>query len=433
MLDLRFVRNNIDLVKEKLLQRGSDLSLDEFIAADGERRKIIQDVEDLRNRRNLVSREVGSLKKEGQKAEHLMEEMKVVNDRIKEMEVFLEEKESFLSEIMLSIPNIPHPGVPIGKDSSDNPVAKRWGDIRQFGFEPRPHWDIGEELDILDFERGAKISGARFTLYKGLGAQLERALINFMLDLHTSRHHYTEVWPPFIVNDTSMTATGQLPKFKEDLFKLEGRDYYLIPTAEVPVTNIHRGEVLEEKEFPKRYVAYSACFRAEAGSYGKDTRGLIRQHQFNKVELVKFTTPETSYAELENLLLDAEEVLQQLGLPYQVVELCTGDLGFSAAKTYDIEVWLPGQGTFREISSCSNFEDFQSRRGNIRFRRSGKTKTELVHTLNGSGVAVGRTVVAILENYQQEDGSVVIPPVLRPYLMGKARIEKSTGPLPGHE
>jgi seryl-tRNA synthetase len=425
MLDLKFVRNNIDLLKEKLLQRGSDLSLDEFIAVDGERRKIIQDVEDLRNRRNLVSKEVGRLKKEGQKAEHLMEEMRVVNDRIKEMETVLEEKETALSAIILSVPNIPHPGVPIGKDSSDNPVAKRWGDIRQFDFEPRSHWDIGEELDILDFERGAKISGARFTLYKGLGAQLERALINFMLDLHASRHHYTEVWPPFIVNDTSMTATGQLPKFKEDLFKLEGRDYYLIPTAEVPVTNIHRDEVLEEKELPKRYVAYSACFRAEAGSYGKDTRGLIRQHQFNKVELVKFTTPETSYLELETLLLDAEEVLQQLGLPYQVIELCTGDLGFSAAKTYDIEVWLPGQGTFREISSCSNFEDFQSRRGNIRFRRSGKTKTELVHTLNGSGVAVGRTVVAILENYQQADGSVVIPPVLRPYLMGKARIEKS--------
>ncbi|MDO9462565.1 MAG: serine--tRNA ligase [Deltaproteobacteria bacterium] len=425
MLDLKFVRNNIDLLKEKLLQRGSDLSLDEFIAVDGERRKIIQDVEDLRNRRNLVSKKVGRLKKEGQKAEHLMEEMRVVNDRIKKMETVLEEKESALSAIILSVPNIPHPGVPIGKDSSDNPVAKRWGDIRQFDFEPRSHWDIGEELDILDFERGAKISGARFTLYKGLGAQLERALINFMLDLHSSRHHYTEVWPPFIVNDTSMTATGQLPKFKEDLFKLEGRDYYLIPTAEVPVTNIHRDEVLEEKELPKRYVAYSACFRAEAGSYGKDTRGLIRQHQFNKVELVKFTTPETSYLELETLLLDAEEVLQQLGLPYQVIELCTGDLGFSAAKTYDIEVWLPGQGTFREISSCSNFEDFQARRANIRFRRSGKTKTELVHTLNGSGVAVGRTVVAILENYQQADGSVVIPPVLRPYLMGKARIEKS--------
>jgi len=425
MLDLKFVRNNIDLVNEKLLQRGSELSLDKFIAVDGERRKIIQDVEDLRNRRNLVSREVGRLKKEGQKAEHLMEEMRVVNDRIKEMEAVLEEKEKALSGIILSIPNIPHPGVPVGKDSSDNPVAKRWGDIRQFDFEPRSHWDIGEELDILDFERGAKISGARFTLYKGLGAQLERALINFMLDLHTSRHHYTEVWPPFIVNDTSMTATGQLPKFKEDLFKLEGWDYYLIPTAEVPVTNIHRDEVLEEKELPKRYVAYSACFRAEAGSYGKDTRGLIRQHQFNKVELVKFTTPETSYLELENLLLDAEEVLQQLGLPYQVIELCTGDLGFSAAKTYDIEVWLPGQGTFREISSCSNFEDFQSRRANIRFRRSGKTKAELVHTLNGSGVAIGRTVVAILENYQQADGSVVIPPVLRPYLMGKARIEKS--------
>ncbi len=425
MLDLKYVRDHLDLLKEKLAQRGSDLSLDEFISIDRDRRQVIQDVEELRNRRNVVSKEVGRLKKEGGEASHLVEEMKSVNDRIKELEVALTQKEEALSALLMTMPNLPHRSVPVGKDSTDNPVVKRWGDVRQFDFEPQAHWDIGEALGILDFERGAKISGARFTLYRGMGAQLERALINFMLDLHTGRHGYLEILPPFIVNATSMTATGQLPKFKDDLFKLEGWDYYLIPTAEVPVTNIHQGEVLEEKDLPKRYVAYSACFRAEAGSYGKDTRGLIRQHQFNKVELVKFTAPETSYDELERLLLDAEEVLQQLGLPYQVIELCTGDLGFSAAKTYDIEVWVPAQGTFREISSCSNFEDFQARRGNIRFRRSGKTKTELVHTLNGSGVAIGRTVVAILENYQQADGTVVVPPVLRPYLMGKARIEKT--------
>lgn len=424
MLDLKYVRDHLDAVKEMLARRGSDLSLSEFEAVDLERRKIIQDVEDLRNRRNVVSKEVGRLKKDGAEAGRLMEEMKAVNARIKDLETALNEKEDALSAILLNMPNIPHPSVPVGKDSSDNPVIKRWGDVRKFEFEPKAHWDIGEDLGILDFERGTKIAGARFTLYRGAGAQLERALINFMLDLHTGRHRYTEILPPFIVNSTSMTGTGQLPKFKEDLFKLEGWDYYLIPTAEVPVTNIHQGEVLEEKDLPKRYAAFSACFRAEAGSHGKDTRGLIRQHQFNKVELVKFATPETSYKELESLLLDAEEVLQQLNLPYQVIELCTGDLGFSAAKTYDIEVWLPGQNTFREISSCSNFEDFQARRAKIRFRRTGKTKTELVHTLNGSGLAIGRTLVAVLENYQQADGSVIIPPVLRPYMMGKARIEK---------
>ncbi|MFH1148614.1 MAG: serine--tRNA ligase [Pseudomonadota bacterium] len=423
MLDLKYVRENLDSIKEMLARRGSDLSLSEFEAVDTERRRIIQDVEDFRNRRNVVSEEVGRLKKEGADAGHLTEQMKAVNARIKDLEIVLNEKEGALSAILLNMPNVPHPGVPIGRESSDNPVVKRWGDIRKFDFEPKPHWDIGEELGILDFERGTKIAGARFTLYRGAGAQMERALINFMLDLHAGRHGYTEILPPFIVNSTSMTGTGQLPKFKEDLFKLEGWDYYLIPTAEVPVTNIHQGEVLEETDLPKRYAAFSACFRAEAGSHGKDTRGLIRQHQFNKVELVKFTTPETSYKELESLLMDAEEVLQQLNLPYQVVELCTGDLGFSAARTYDIEVWLPGQNTFREISSCSNFEDFQARRAKIRFRRTGKTKTELVHTLNGSGLAIGRTLVAVLENYQQADGSVIIPPVLRPYMMGKARIE----------
>jgi len=318
----------------------------------------------------------------------------------------------------LLIPNVPHESVPVGKDEHDNPVVKRWGEITEFSFAPKPHWELGEDLGILDFERAAKMTGARFTLYWGLGARLERALINFMLDLHTTKHGYLEVLPPFMVNSLAMTGTGQLPKFKEDLFKLEDWDYYLVPTAEVPVTNIYMNEILEEDDLPLHFTAYTPCFRSEAGSYGKDTRGLIRQHQFNKVELVKFATPEQSYDELESLLLDAEEVLQQLQLPYQVVTLCTGDLGFSAAKTYDIEVWIPGQGAFREISSCSNFEDFQSRRANIRYRPRDKKKIAFLYTLNGSGLAVGRTLVAILENWQQEDGSVVIPPVLRPYMGG---------------
>jgi seryl-tRNA synthetase len=335
----------------------------------------------------------------------------------------LSEIESDLNAFLLEIPNIPHSSVPVGKDSSDNPVLKQVGDKPKLEFEPRPHWDIGQDLGILDFERAAKITGARFPLYIGVGSKLERALINFMLDIHTAEHKYVEILPPFIVNRQSLTHTGQLPKFEEDLFKLEGLDYYLVPTAEVPVTNIHQGEVLDEARLPIYYTAYTPCFRSEAGSYGKDTRGLIRQHQFNKVELVKFTLPETSYAELENLLNDVETILKRLKLPYQVVNLCTGDLGFSAAKTYDIEVWIPAQGVFREISSCSNFESFQSRRANIRFRRKGKKGTELVHTLNGSGLAVGRTVAAILENYQQTDGSVVVPDTLRPYMSGLERIK----------
>ncbi len=424
MLDLKFVRENTDVVAKMLSDRGVDLDIEKFKEVDKKRREIIKEVEALKHQRRVVSDEIAKLKKSGEDTQELIQKMKTVSQRIKSLDAELEEVNKHLQEIMLNIPNMPHETVPVGKDENDNPVVKRWGEKPEFDFEPLPHWEIGEKLGILDFERAAKITGARFTLYWGAGAKLERALINFMLDLHTKKHGYTEVLPPFITNAQSMQGTGQLPKFKEDLFKLEGWDYYLVPTAEVPVTNIHRSETLKVEELPRYYTAYTPCFRSEAGSYGKDTRGLIRQHQFNKVELVKFTTPETSYDELESLLLDAEEVLQLLGLPYQVVVLCTGDLGFSAAKTYDIEVWLPGQGVHREISSCSNFEDFQARRANIRFRRP-KRKSEFVHTLNGSGLAVGRTVVAILENYQQKDGSVVIPEALRPYMDGLERITAS--------
>ena len=424
MLDLKFVRENIEAVSKMLKDRGVDLDIEKFKQVDIKRREIIKEVETLKHERRVVSDEIARLKKSGEDAEEIIQKMKAVSQRIKSLDSELEKANKELRNIMLNIPNMPHESVPVGEDEKDNPVVKRWGEKPEFDFEPLPHWEIGEKLGILDFERAAKITGARFTLYWGLGAKLERALINFMLDLHTKKHGYTEVLPPFMTNAQSMEGTGQLPKFKEDLFKLEGWDYYLVPTAEVPVTNIHRSEILDVNELPKYYTAYTPCFRSEAGSYGKDTRGLIRQHQFNKVELVKFTTPETSYDELESLLLDAEEVLQLLGLPYQVVVLCTGDLGFSAAKTYDIEVWLPGQGVHREISSCSNFEDFQARRANIRFRRP-KRKSELVHTLNGSGLAVGRTVVAILENYQQKDGSVVIPEALRPYMDGIDKITAS--------
>jgi seryl-tRNA synthetase len=350
--------------------------------------------------------------------------MKEVSQKMKELDVIVQEKEKALQDFLLMVPNLPHSSVPVGKDAADNVEVRRWGEIPRFDFKPKPHWDIGEELGILDFKTGAKLAGARFTVYLDLGAKLERALINFMLDLHTREHGYHEVFPPFMVNRTTMTGTGQLPKFEEELFKVEGTDYFLIPTAEVPVTNIHQDEVLEEARLPLYYTAYTACFRKEAGSYGKDVRGLIRQHQFNKVELVKVTRPEDSYDELEKLTSNAEEVLKRLNLPYRVITLCTGDLGFSAAKTYDIEVWLPGQDGYKEISSCSNCEDFQARRAKIRYRISGKSKTEYVHTLNGSGLAVGRTLIAILENYQQADGSVLIPEVLRPYMHGVERIEK---------
>jgi seryl-tRNA synthetase len=424
VLDLRFVRENIDLLKEKLALRGEDLDLSPFIQVDQERRDLIQKADDLRNQRNQVSDEISKIKQEGGTAEDLVAQMRQVGQEIKKLDNNLREKEEKLQAFLLTIPNIPHDSVPVGKSAEENKEVKRWGEPSAFAFEPKPHWDIGEALDILDFKGGAKLAGARFTLYKDLGARLERALINFMLDLHINEHGYREVLPPFMVNRAVMTATGQLPKFEEDLFKIEGTDYFLIPTAEVPVTNIHRDETLSEEDLPLYYCAYTPCFRKEAGSYGKDTRGIIRQHQFNKVELVKFTTPETSYEELERLLADAEEVLRRLKIHYRVVSLCTGDLGFAAAKTYDIEVWLPGQGAYTEISSCSNFESFQARRASIRFRRKGKKGTELVHTLNGSGLAVGRTVVAILENYQQEDGSVVIPDVLRPYMGGVERIER---------
>jgi seryl-tRNA synthetase len=418
MLDIKFVRDNRDIVERMLEQRGYDMELQTILALDQQRREAIQEVESLKHERKVVSDQVAQMKKKGEDASQIISRMRQVSQRIKELDGKLSEAEDEIHKSLLLIPNVPHESVPVGKDENDNPVVKRWGEISQFSFTPKPHWELGESLGILDFERAAKITGARFTLYWGLGARLERALINFMLDLHTTKHGYVELLPPFLVNSLAMTGTGQLPKFKEDLFKLEDWDYYLVPTAEVPVTNIFMNEILEEEDLPLLYTAYTPCFRSEAGSYGKDTRGLIRQHQFNKVEMVKFTTPEQSYDELESLLLDAEEVLQKLELPYRVVTLCTGDLGFSAAKTYDIEVWIPGQQAFREISSCSNFGDFQARRANIRYRPKDKKKIAYPYTLNGSGLAVGRTLVAIIENWQQEDGSVVIPPALRNYMGG---------------
>ena len=422
MLDIKFIRQHTDLVRQKLTERGQVLNLDEFIRLEEQRRNILQEVESLRNERNTVSKQVGEKKKRKEDASELIERMGTVSSRIKELDETLAQTEEKLNQLVMMIPNIPHESVVFGRSSEDNPVVRTWGEKRTFHFTPKPHWEIGENLNILDFGRGAKITGARFTLYRGAGALLERAVLNFMLDLHTQEHGYMEVLPPFMVNRDSMTATGQLPKFEEDLFRVDKVDYFLIPTAEVPVTNIHRDEVLSEKELPIYYVAYTPCFRAEAGSYGKDTRGLIRQHQFNKVELVKFSTPEGSYDELEKLTANAEEVLKRLNIPFRTVSLCSADLGFSSAKTYDLEAWLPGQETYREISSCSNFEDFQARRGSIRFRREEGGKIEFVHTLNGSGLAVGRTVVAILENYQEEDGTVTIPEALRPYMHGMDRI-----------
>jgi seryl-tRNA synthetase len=422
MLEIKFVRQNLANVEKALRARGEKANLEAFREADRKRRDYLQQAETLRHRRNVVSEQVARLKKAGENADDIIAEMRDVSAQIKSFDKLLSENEEIVKTILMEIPNIPHSSVPVGKDENDNPVNRTVGTPPAFDFEPLPHWDIGTRLNIFDFDRAAKITGARFPLYMGLGAQLERALINFMLDLHTTRHGYTEILPPFIVNRTAMTGTGQLPKFEEDLFKLEGWDYYLIPTAEVPVTNIHQGETLDEEKLPIRYTAYTPCFRSEAGSYGKDTRGLIRQHQFNKVELVNFTTPETSYNELEALLESAESVLKILDLPYQVITLCTGDLGFSAAKTYDIEVWIPSQNVYREISSCSNFEDFQARRAGIRFKKRGRKGTRLVHTINGSGLAVGRTVAAILENNQQADGSVIIPEALRPYMKGLERL-----------
>jgi seryl-tRNA synthetase len=418
MLELRFIRENLELVKEKMRFRGmATTSLDNFAALDQERRTLLTEAETLRNQRKTASQEIGALKKSGQEAEPRMAEMRRVGERIKELEGRLAEVDLLLQDIVMEVPNLCHDTTPFGKDDSDNVEIKKWGVVPRFSFTPKAHFELGEDLGIIDFDRAAKLSGARFALLKGFASRLERVLINFMLDLHTQKHGYQEVLPPFLVNTETMTATGQLPKFAADLFKtgVSDRELWLIPTAEVPVTNIHRDETLAEKDLPIKYCAYTPCFRSEAGSYGKDTRGLIRQHQFDKVELVKFTTPETSDLELEILLADAEEVLQLLDLPYRVVQLCSGDLGFSSSKTYDIEVWMPAQDKYREISSCSNFLDFQARRGGIRYRPKEGNKSRLVHTLNGSGLAVGRTLAAIFENYQQADGSIKIPTILEPY------------------
>ena len=422
MLDIKYLRQNIEFVRKKMDERGQKIDFDRFLALDAKRRDILQSVETLRNERNSVSNQVGELKKKKADASALIEKMSEVSAKIKEYDESLRVIEEELNAFVMIVPNVQHESVPQGQSSEDNTIVRSWGEKPVFNFEPKQHFDLGENLNILDFARGAKITGARFTLYRGAGAQLERAIFNFMLDLHTEKHGYTEVLTPFMVNAESMTGTGQLPKFKEDLFKIEGMEYYLIPTAEVPVTNIYRDEILEEEMLPIHLVAYSPCFRAEAGSYGKDTRGLIRQHQFNKVEMVKFSKPETSYDELEKLTANAEEVLKRLGIPFRTVCLCTADIGFSSAKTYDVEVWLPGQNTYREISSCSNFEDFQARRASIRFRRKESGKVEFIHTLNGSGLAVGRTIVAVLENYQQADGCVIIPEALRPYMRGLEKI-----------
>lgn len=425
MYELRYLRENLDAVRAQLGPRGADVAWDDLGKLIEERRGMNAQVEQLRSQLKKGSDEIAQLKHAKQPVDEAVAAMKTLGDRIKTMDEELRGLEERVSHLALRIPNLPHASVPVGRDSNDNVEVRRWGTPPTFVGRPRSHWDIGEALNILDFDRAAKIAGARFAVLSGLGAKLERALINYMLDLHTSQHGYHEVLPPFLVNRAAMTGTGQLPKFEEDLFRLRDEDYFLIPTAEVPVTNLHREELLDGGKLPIRYTAYTPCFRREAGSYGKDTRGLIRLHQFNKVELVAFTTPDRSYDELERLTGHAETVLQNLGLPYRVVTLCTGDLGFSAAKTYDIEVWLPSQDLYREISSCSNFEAFQARRANIKYRRTGNNKdakTEFVHTLNGSGLAVGRTLVAILENYQQADGSVVIPEALRFYMGGVERI-----------
>ncbi|MBI3803715.1 MAG: serine--tRNA ligase [Nitrospirae bacterium] len=423
MLDIKLLRENLEEVRKRLADRQIDLSFDTWIESDQRQRALKTKIETLKARKNKANDEIARSKREGKPIAPILEEMKQVAQEIEQLEVDQKKIEEALGPFLLMLPNLPHPSVPVGKDEKDNQEVRRWGTPPHFSFSPKPHWEIGESLGILDFERGAKITGARFTLYKGAAARLERALINFMLDLHTREHGYQEVLPPVIVNRESMTATGQLPKFEEDLFRLKDEDYFLIPTAEVPVTNIFRGEILTEADLPISYAAYTLCFRREAGSYGKDTRGLIRQHQFNKVELVKFAKPDDSYDHLERLLKDAETVLQRLALPYRVMALSTGDMGFAAAKTYDIEVWIPSQQTYREISSCSNFESFQARRADIRYRTAGG-KVQYVHTLNGSGLAVGRTLVAILENYQQEEGSVLIPEALRPYMDGMTKIDK---------
>ena len=419
MLDLKFVRSNSDVVRDSLIRRGEGTdALDALLAADEKRREILVEVEELKRRRNQASEKVARLKRTGADASEIIDEMKGVSDHIRGFDEELAAVEASISELLLGIPNIPHESVPTGRDDSENVEVRRWGQPRAFEFEPKAHWDLGVALDILDFERASKITGARFAIYKGMGSRLVRALVNFMLDLHTAEHGYTEVFPPFLVNAASMVGTGQLPKFADDMFKCEGLDYYMVPTAEVPVTNMYRGEILDGACLPVKHVAYTACFRAEAGAAGRDTRGLIRQHQFDKVELVKFVRPDTSYDELERLVADAQSVLEILGLPYRVTKMCTGDVGFSAAKKYDLEVWMPSYGRYVEISSCSNFESFQARRADIKFRPAPGAKAEFVHTLNGSGLAVGRTIAALLENCQQPDGSIAIAKRLQPYMGG---------------
>ncbi|MFQ6081968.1 MAG: serine--tRNA ligase [Candidatus Aminicenantia bacterium] len=425
MLDLKFVRENTARVIEKIKKRGINLDLNELHQIDEQRKSLLRKVEDLRSKRNRTSDLIGQLKRKGKDASHLIIEMKEVAQEIKNTEEKLKKVEDKVYNILLTIPNLPHSSVPEGKDSNDNLELRRVGEKPRFSFKPKPHWEIGKNLGILDFERAVKIAGSRFSIYFGWGAKLERALINFMLDFHTKERGYIEVVPPFMANEQSLIGTGNLPKFENDLFKLKGYKWYLIPTGEVPLTNIYRDEILDATQLPVKFVAYTPCFRREAGSYGKDIKGLIRQHQFNKIELMTFSFPENSYQELERLTLDAEEILKRLGLHYRVVVLCTGDLGFAAAKTYDLEVWMPHRKKYVEISSCGNFEDFQARRANIRFRRNAKSKPEFVHTLNGSGLAIGRTVSAILENYQQEDGSVLIPEMLRPYMNDLEKIELS--------
>ncbi len=424
MLDIKRIRKNPEEVKKGLAKRKGDYDIDKIIKLDEQRRKLLVEVEEKKAKQNQVSKEIPKMKKEGKDISSLLDEMRELSDNIKSMDVEVKEIDEELRDLLLCIPNIPHEDVVKGEIDEDNVEIKKAGKPTKFSFEPKAHWDLGVDLDILDFERASKITGARFTVFKDQGALLERALINFMLDLHTVEQDYKEVSPPFMVNRASMIGTGQLPKFAEDAFGVPSKDYFLIPTAEVPVTNLHRDEILDEELLPIYYTAYTPCFRQEAGSAGRDTRGLIRNHQFDKVELVKFSKPENSYAELEKLTADAEEVLKLLGLPYRVVILCTGDLGFSSAKTYDLEVWMPSYNRYVEISSCSNFEDFQARRANIRFRRKETKKLEYVHTLNGSGLAVGRTTAAIIENFQQEDGSILIPEVLRPYMRGLEKINK---------
>jgi seryl-tRNA synthetase len=423
MLDKNFVRDNLPFVRERLAARGGDFQLEALVTVDFECRRVLLHIEDLRRQRNEASEQIGKLKKAGQETNAQQARVKEIGGEIKSLEDQARILEKRLNSMLHSIPNLPHASVPVGRDENDNLEVRRWGAPPQFDFAPVDHVDLGSRLGILDLDRAAKIAGTRFSLLLGAGARLERALINFMLEVHTSAHHYREVWPPFMANSASLFGTGNLPKFAQDLFKIEGTDYHLIPTAEVPVTNIYQGEILDGASLPRKFVAYTPCFRSEAGSYGKDTRGLIRQHQFNKVELVKFVHPSGSYEELDSLTHDAEEILQLLGLHYRVVVLCTADMGFSSAKTYDIEVWLPSQNRFREISSCSNFEAFQARRANIRFRDENG-KRQFVHTLNGSGLAIGRTWLAILENYQQQDGSIMIPDALRPYMGGQERIKK---------